>query len=281
MSNGTWAASSIAPPGLLTAFQEGLPVRLIATPRALLKTCLLTEPLSDVIARNREGYDHLPVVRATDTSREQIVGLIDLVKFGPHGAPIGVVREHMESLSESNLVGADASILRFIQDADHHPCRLVVSGAQIDGLVTLSDLQKLPVRAALFGLVTQLEMTMAACIRRVFAVPDQWKKLLSESRRVGIDTLAAESRHDDSWVDDLLFTQFCDKRDILRKSKTTAFDARLFERDMRNAEKLRNELAHANEYAGSRTAAITLCETVRRMEHWIEQLQVLPAASET
>jgi hypothetical protein len=64
--------------------------------------------------------------------------------------PKGRVYEKMRHLSEANLIGADASILAFVRDADRHKCRLVVSGCEISGLVSLSDLQRLPVRAALF-----------------------------------------------------------------------------------------------------------------------------------
>ena len=75
-----------------------------------------------------------------------------------HGAkPLGLVSDVMRPLSEGNLLGADASILTFIRYADHQKCRLIVSGHEISGLVCLSDLQRLPVRAALFGLVTCLK----------------------------------------------------------------------------------------------------------------------------
>ena len=49
------------------------------------------------------------------------------------------------------------------------PCRLVVSGTGIVGLVTLSDLQKLPVRAVLLALLTGLEISMSEAIEQVFS----------------------------------------------------------------------------------------------------------------
>jgi hypothetical protein len=61
----------------------------------------------------------------------------------------------MRALPEENLIGADAGILSFVKGADRRGCRLVMSGAEISGLVSLSDLQKLPVRATvLFALIT-------------------------------------------------------------------------------------------------------------------------------
>ena len=67
------------------------------------------------------------------------------------------------------MIGADASILDFIKEADCRPCRLVVSGTGIIGLVTRSDIQKLPGRAALFALVTGLEISMSEAIDENFS----------------------------------------------------------------------------------------------------------------
>ena len=63
--------------------------------------------------------------------------------------------------SEDIVIGADASIIDFVTTADERQTRLVVSGDRVAGLVSLSDLQQLPVRAALFTLITRLEIAMA------------------------------------------------------------------------------------------------------------------------
>jgi hypothetical protein len=121
-----WAAPSVAPPELMHAFLEGLPVRLIATPRRDLQTCLDNERTADVVARNHDGYDHFPVVASTGVPG-RIVGLIELVGWKPDNAPSEEVRGRMKPLGEDNLIGADASILSFVKSADTNPCRLVVS----------------------------------------------------------------------------------------------------------------------------------------------------------
>src|SRR5262245_37328916 len=167
-----WANSSIDddPQITLSAFQSGLTVDLIATRRADFATCLHDETLSSVVERNRQNqFDYLPVFGSTSARKpESIVGLIEIAPFMHELDTAGIVRNVMRPLSEDNLIGGDASILAFVRDADHQRCRLVVSGHEISGLVSLSDLQKLPVRAALFALVTCLEMIMANVIRREF-----------------------------------------------------------------------------------------------------------------
>src|SRR5208337_1420315 len=91
----------------LTAFEEGLPVRLIATPRSEFKTCGPDEELDAVAARHGQDFDYIPVVE-----REKIIGLLNFVGRTDYR---GRVREQMAPLSEANLIGADASLLTFVR----------------------------------------------------------------------------------------------------------------------------------------------------------------------
>lgn len=277
-SRNGWAAPSYAPRELMASFQEGLPIRLIATERPDLQICRADEALADVMERNTEGFDCFPVVDSSAPAPERIVGLIELAKFSSDEFPNGRVADHMTSLCEANLIGADASILSFLKSADHNPYRLVVSGARIDGLVTLSDLQKLPVRAALFALITDLEMTMAEAIRRECEQSLVWKERLSSDRLAKVNKKISDTITDDSWIDDLLYTEFSDKKIVLVRSDAFNGSKTAFKLAMEKAEQLRNKLAHANEYANSRDAARQTCETVRKIEHWIEWLRNWPLA---
>ncbi|MBX6743930.1 MAG: hypothetical protein IRY87_17995 [Acetobacteraceae bacterium] len=272
----SYAARSAAPPALLGAFQQGLPVRLIATPRSELATCHVDEPVGAVLARNREDYDFFPVTDGGVGAEERIVGLLDVASLRAEASPDGTAGQRMRPLCDHTLIGADASILAFLRDADTKPCRLLVSGLRIEGLVSLSDIQKLPVRAALFALITQAEMTMADAIRREFEGSSEWRARLSPDRREKLDGEITEAHAADRWVDDLLFTQFKDKVTILMRSPRFAFSKRAFEREMDAARKLRDNLAHANEYAVSRSAAEGVCKTVRHIETWTERLHAWP-----
>src|SRR5215831_20139680 len=138
-----WASSSIGnePHVTIEALQMGLTVDLIATKRSNFETCAQDEMLSAVVERNRHNrFDFLPVVEAAMC---RIVGLIEIAPL-MEGGIADRVSAMMRPLSEENLLGADASILTFIRDADRQKCRLVVSGHEISGLVCLSDLQRLP-----------------------------------------------------------------------------------------------------------------------------------------
>jgi hypothetical protein len=159
---------------------------------------------------------------------------------------LGTIWQCYAPLTEEYLIGADASILDFVLDADQRPCRLVVSGARIVGLVSLSDLQRLPVRAALFALITGFEMAMADSIRKVHSSDGDWLKFLGKSRQQKIEGEKAKSKVDDSYVDSLLFTQFCDKREIVKQQFPEERRDPLGEALIR-IEGLRNNVAHANE----------------------------------
>ena len=84
------------------------------------------------------------------------------------------------------------------------------------GLVSISDLQRLPVRAALFALITGFEMIMADFIRQRYSEDGDWLKLLADKRQRKIEDEKSKAKADDSYVDMLLFTQFCDKKEIVK-----------------------------------------------------------------
>jgi hypothetical protein len=89
-----------------------------------------------------------------------------------------------------------SSATRTIADA-------VSSRNQIGGLVTLSDRQRLPARAALFGLVTHLEILMAEVIRREFEGTEEWMKRLSEERQKKLRDELEKAQKRDGLVDPL------------------------------------------------------------------------------
>ena len=66
-----WATTSEDGPAAVSAFEVGLPVRLIATQRSAFKTCTPDEEVAAVVKSNRENYDYLPVVEG-----DRIVGLL-------------------------------------------------------------------------------------------------------------------------------------------------------------------------------------------------------------
>jgi hypothetical protein len=283
----SWASGSLDsyPAEGLKTFEDRFTVNLIATPRAAFRTCVANEKLADVVERHRsDAFDFLPVTEAESegSSRfNQIIGLLELIPFLDRTVDRNMlVHDQMRSLSEENLMGADAGILAFVRDADRQRCRLVISGRDISGLVSLSDLQRLPVRAALFTMVTHLEILMANFIRRECAESSEWLERLSEQRRQMVRDEIGRSLKADTFIDELLFTQFADKVTIIKKSAVMSSNRRQFKSDLGRVRDLRNALAHANDYAANPDAAREVCEVVRIMDNWIEQFRSLLSASQ-
>lgn len=243
----------------------GLEISLIATPRQDLKTCRPDESVSDVVRRNTEHYDYLPVVAQSSDQGEVIIGLFHAAHHTQDDNHGMFVRERITSISESFVIGGDASILEFIKDADTRPCRLLVSGVNIAGLVSLSDLQRFPVRAVLFALITGFEITIMEAIRRLYKDETVWLSMLKPERRAKIENEKRQAQAVDSFVNTLLFTQFSDKKTILEKNGLESRSKNELGKILNRIERLRDKIAHANEYAATRAEAKNVCETVRAL----------------
>lgn len=251
-----------------------LSVSLISTPRQKLKMCRrdhsIREAKQQVDATKK--FDYLPVKERAGEDW-QIVGLLQMgssVKKLPDDATVG---EHMIGLPDANLIGADASIRDFILTLPARQICLTVSGDRIDGLVSWADLQKLPVRAALFGMITGLELSMSHAIRRRFDNDEGWLGKLSDCRRKKVRKKIGMSRENDGEVDALLYTQFSDKSTIVRKGLELGSSKSALKKILRRIQKLRDCVAHANNYAPNREKAVELSHTVLQLLNVREELE--------
>lgn len=267
-----WASSPLDTDSsrLLSSVEQGLTVGLIATPKP--KVCGVRDDLQAVIEReDLQTFDYVPVKNG-----DRMVGLLH--RSGDKDASAKSVAEVMQPLHGGMLISSDSGILSYIERADEHEytCRLVLYGDRLDGIVTLSDLQKLPVRPALFMLVTHVELLMAQWIRSS-GVPDE--KILSrlpEERKRRAEEEWNRLRKNNLSIDRLTATQFCDKRHLLlgldfvhgKKQKDDA------ENDLDDIEHLlRNPIAHAGEFAPDEERALELVAAVRTARAWIDRLE--------
>lgn len=236
----------------------GLAVDLIHTPRADLVTCHPEELVTNVLRRNRlraESYDYLPVDR-----EGEIIGLFPAKRLlSDPPSREARVESLMQGSSGGDLIAAGASILDFFLGIQRNPYRLVVAETAVVGFVTWSDLQKLPVRVALFGLITGLEIEMLRAIRSHLPKGDAWLEYLPKDRKGYIQKTIEKSVEGDGVVDSLLHTNLRDKAQILRRIADASPWAGTEEESERIV-KLRNAVAHAKDYAMSLPEA----EAVRR-----------------
>jgi hypothetical protein len=109
---------------------------------------------------------------------------------------------------------------------------------------------------------------VTAAIRREFVQNIDWVKRLPQGRQLMLEKEIVEAKARDAFVESILFTQFADKTTILKKSGSFSWSRSEFERDLKSIQKLRDALAHANEYANSHESALRVCKTVRLIDLW-------------
>lgn len=256
---GSWAAGNNVSLDVLHQVQSSLTVAMIMAPRRNLMTCRPDDVIADVVGGNVDYFSYLPVVN----DAEDIVGLFHAEEWFESPPPSWPVGDSFEPFSERLVIGSNASIYDFIRTADERPIRLVVSGGEVSGLVSLSDLQQLPVRAALFTLVTSLEIVMAARISKHWSAPDDWMEQLSEGRQSKVKEAVETAKKNDSFVSEIAFTQLADKATLVCKGGFLGASNRKAIDCFRKIQQLRDDLAHANSYAQSPEQARKICEVVR------------------
>ena len=264
-----WANSGGTGLDVLVRVQRSLTVNLIMVPRERLLTCQRDEKVSEVNFRNEQHYSCLPVI---DSESRQILGLYNAERCFDDAAPDKHIGEDFEKFSEEIVIGADASIIDFVKVADKQPTRLVISGNRVAGLVSLSDLQLLPVRAAIFTLLTRLEMTMAQRIEDKFPNPMDWLALLSEGRQNKIKEEIVNAKENDRFVSEIALSQLADKVDIIVKYQLIQGSKKKLREDFKKIKNLRNSIAHASHYAESPEAAFVVCRTIGLTLDFLEKL---------
>jgi hypothetical protein len=270
----SWASNHDASLDKLRRVQGSLTVGLMMVPRADFLTCSLSQSAAEVKARNEYKYSFLPVVDDGD----RVIGLYNAEQWFASEPQDEMVGADYLALSEDTVIGADASIFDFIRNADEVSTKLVVSGEGVAGLVSLSDIQQLPVRAALFALVTSLKMAMSLAIERRWERPTDWMALLSESGKEGLLTKIENAKQRDGFVSEIAFTEFSQKSTILIKGGLLSGSRSSHDARFKPIRKLRDDLAHANSYADTPEAAKSVCRVVRCIYHIKDQLLLRPSA---
>lgn len=217
--------------------ETGLTVRHITT--YALETCEADADVVEVLNDPRmQSFDCIPV-RANGV----IIGCV-----WRSSCRAGRVSEYVQPLTESLLVSAYLPLTQFIPIIAETSHRLVLHGASIRGIVTWSDLQKLPVRLFAFSLITHLEMVMAQTIRARFTHDEEWLQMISPGRRQHIEEKRQALQRKNLEPPLIELTDFCDKRDILAKRLKPG---KQFLAELKAIEALRNTTAHAGSYAES------------------------------
>lgn len=181
---------------------------------------------------------------------DQVVGFVRIEDLKDPDAPCGRYRRPIEP---ADIIGDETPLNELVTRLASTPRLFVTAFGRVNGIVTLTDLQRSPVRMWLFGLITIIEMTFTDMILEKW--PDEgWTELLSKGRLEKARALNDERsrRREDYCVRLLDCLQFSDKGQILMKDKsmreTLGFDSKgSGDRAVQRVEALRNSLAHAQD----------------------------------
>ena len=155
----------------------------------------------------------------------------------------------------------------------------------VGGIITMSDLQKPPVRMWLFGMISLMEMRMSRLVE-LKCQGDSWKQYLSESRLQKAEALLEERKRRNQNLDLIDCLQISDKGQIIARHEelrrlTKMQSRRQTEQVIRMLESLRNNLAHSQDIISCDWETIVeLCKDMERVIHGTDEVQQALAESE-
>ena len=251
----------------LGRIERGMPVRLIATLQGLITTNPEESALDALKKIKSFDFDYLPVCRSPTQS------MIGIVSAEALKASDGRVADAFQPLGPDDLISAEASLLEFVWSADLQPRRLVLEGTEIRGIVTLSDIQKPPVRISLFSLFIHFELLLTEHLRAILRGRSPLEFVAPKRKEF---VAAKWKEFSDNRLQQDIFNamDICDKRDVAMRLKILDKSGTSIESSISNIERyLRNPIAHGAEYAISREAANRTVRAAKDTRDWIIDLR--------
>lgn len=168
----------------------------------------------------------------------------------------GLLGDHLLKMHRSSTLPDSSTIAEVLKSLVESPRIFIAGNRHVWGIITRGDLQKVPVRMYLFGLVSLLEMRLLEVIRESHA-NDAWFSFLSMERVDRARTILDDRRRRNEATDLADCLQFADKTTIVAKSDAVrdivGFDSPAKARaNLKEVEDLRNDLAHAQDIIAGR-----------------------------
>jgi len=238
----------------MVGLDEGLRVRHIAN-FPLIK-CRADEDMEEVFRRPEyKDLDQLPI-----TEGSRIIGIAERSK-----------PKVRRPLDDSVLVAADNPLSNFLHTVHQQPYRLVVDGTAITGIVTWSDLLKLPVTVFAFSLIAQLELAMNSRIKEQYGEGEGWFELLGRREKAKILGWRHKLEGENLALSLLELAGFAHKAKVLRRNLAAGRD---FDSDLKSLKSLRDEVAHLKDMMRSDAGLKILVERIETAEAWLEMLRI-------
>lgn len=212
-----------------------------------------------------EDFDQFPVVDG-----DAIIGLL---LRGDYDCSWSAA-DAMVDAKEGVIVSSTMPIAELVPELQVLHAKLILSNAHIDGLVTQSDLLKLPVRILVFGLVNHLELCLRALIRCRLTEQEWLDRLTSEARRrVKKDKRRLQEHRFEP--DPLEFTTFSHLIQIVMQEPDLPDDG---EEELKRVKSLRDDIAHAKTFIASPNDVYRFAATFIILQRWIQEVTAMVEA---
>ncbi len=158
--------------------------------------------------------------------------------------------KYAHSIDVTMIVAETLPVAALFETLQKQPFLFVLQGRNIVGIVTKADLQRVPVRILMFGLITLLEMNLRESIREYYG-DDDWIRVLDDEERLQkAQDLQAKRISKDASIGLLECTQLCDLKEIIARGPLLqkillGMSKNQFRTRLKQIEKYRNDLAHA------------------------------------
>lgn len=226
--------------------QELLTVREIMTPRDRFIACLAGETVFDAFADVPEIYDAVPVLAGNDKAdvSAEVVGLLRRADV-PNQRWLDPVDDHLDEYPVEAPIAPDLPILEFVERIEGEPVCMIANRDEVIGLVTLFDIERLPVRIALFAQLIDLEHEIGRLIEKAAPDTESWKFMLTKKvQKKALDNGLKRATQRDSIGDAILSIGFSEKLAIV---KHLAANCEVFQNGVASTSgirSLRNRIAH-------------------------------------
>ena len=166
----------------LKSVQGQLTLSHIMTPREQFICCGADEPAQRVKERVSEVFDAIPVVASNDPTdiAAPILGLLHRDRIPFRNSSIRAA-DCVDAAALETAHPAARNLLVYITGLSGHPVEFVCAENEIVGLVTPYDLERLPVRTALFAQIIDVERLMGDLIKVRFPNTADWEARIASN----------------------------------------------------------------------------------------------------
>ena len=184
----------------------------------------------------------------------------------------GKLRKYIKKIDPELLISDSTPIADIFAALMNRDFAFVLYGKHIIGIITKADINKPPVRIYLFGMISLFEMHLNSWINHFY--PDNtWEHEISDNRVKTARDIYEKRKGNNQDLSLLECLQFCDKRDLLKKSddfiKEFDISNKRFDTFVKRVEKMRNELAHSQNSIVSNIEWSVFVETVSYLEDFL------------